>query len=127
MARFLLFLALLITPLYAAPPAIKLTAPGTIGKAPLTFDLRITLEPDERNRQICLHVQQTRGGDHERLGCWEVDAEREPRTTWKRIKDLDAGEWDITASVIRNDEKSTLSNRVTMQVFGLGYEPPPTQ
>ncbi len=127
MARFLLIFTLLTTSLYAAPPAIQVTVPTGIGNAPYSLRLRITLEPDPRNRWVCLYVRQTRGGAQEHNSCWDVQAEREARTTWRLIKDLDAGEWTFIAAIMRNDEQSTLSNREKIQVFGFGYEPPPTE
>lgn len=126
MARLLLLFLLLIAPLQAATPAIRIKLPveRVIVAAPGSMRLAIFLEPNERNRWVCLYVKQIQNGNLERTGCWAVDAEKEARTTWKEIKDLDAGQWDIVAAVIRNDETSTLSNRYTVHVTGFGYSLP---
>lgn len=119
-----LLLLLLSTPLFAEP--IKVTVPGnrTVGMNPLTIRLQITLEPNEANRWVCLYVKQTYGGTQEKNSCWDVDAEREAKTTWRLLKDLTTGKWEIVAAVVRQDEKSVLSNRLLLTVLGPGYESP---
>lgn len=126
MARFLLLLALLIAPLQAATPAIRIKLPveRVIVAAPGSMRLAIFLEPNERNRWVCLYVRQIQNGDAEHTSCWEVQADKEARTTWKDIRDLEAGQWDIVAAVLRNDDTSTLSNRYTVHVTGFGYSLP---
>lgn len=108
----------------AAPP-IALDTRSQLASSPGYFRLRITVEPDARNRYLCLQWVQTRSGNAEHTGCWEIQAEREPRTTWKDLKELPAGKYAVVAWVIRNDEQKSLSNPLTLIVTGLGYEPDP--
>lgn len=125
MIRSLLLALVLSATLSAAPPPLKISTPRnlTVGSAPLFIRLAITLEPDARNRWLCLYVRQVRGGSEEKTSCWDVQADKEARTTWKDIKDLGAGEWDIVAAILRNDEQSVMSNRIHFTVIGIGYDP----
>lgn len=108
----------------AEPPPIRISVPGTMGNAPLYLRVRITLEPNERNRWVCLYAQQIQNGSERISHCWEVQAEQEARTSWRELKRLTAGQWDVVAAVLRNDDTSTLSNRYTLHVLGMGYESP---
>ena len=117
MIRVPLVLALLAPAvLSASPPAIAITSSYLTGFTPFSTRVRISLTPDHRNRWVCLYVQQVDGEMVDRTSCWEVQAEQEARTTWKTLQ-LDAGEWDITAAVLRNDDQGVLSNRLTAHVF----------
>lgn len=126
MIRSILLSLLLSVTLCAATPAIRIKLPleRVVGAAPLSLRLAIYLDPQERNRWVCLYAKQTRNGSQEKTSCWEVQAEHEALVTWRDIKDLSAGEWVIAAAVLRNDDSSTLSNRYTIQVTGFGYDLP---
>lgn len=126
MARLLLLLLLLTAPLQAATPAIRIKLPveRVILAAPGSMRLAIFLEPNPANRWVCLYVRQIQNGTNEHTSCWEVNADKEARTTWRDVKDLDAGQWDVVAAVLRNDDTSTLSNRYTVHVTGFGYSLP---
>ena len=105
----------------AAPPPIRIAISNIIGSAPLYLRIRVTLEPDTRNRWVCLYASELRHGI-QITSCWEVQAEREAKTTWRELKRLTAGKWDVVAAAIRNDEQATLSNRYTIRVIGHGDE-----
>ena len=122
--RLLLCLSCFTTLLFAANPPIKITIATLIGSAPVYLRVRVTVEPDDRNRWVCLYAQQVRGGQESVTSCWEVHGKVEAKTTWREIKRLGGGKWDITAAVIRNDERSILSNRYTVTVLGHGYYEP---
>jgi hypothetical protein len=126
--RSIVAVAIALCPVVAtATSPITLDSRVLIGAAPAWFRVRITLEPDARNRYLCLQWQQIRSGNAQKIGCWSVDAEREPRTMWKDIKDLAAGKYVVVAYVIRNDEQRSISNPVTLTVTGIGYEPDPEE
>lgn len=121
-------LGLLLLPailLAAEPPPLKIRVPGYVGSAPMDLPVRITLEPNEKNRWVCLYAVAVRGGGDEVTSCWEVMAEKEPRTTNRMIRHMSAGVWEIVAAVLRNDEQATLSNRLTIHVIGIGYQSDP--
>lgn len=99
----------LSTPLSAAPP-ISIYVHSTIGTAPLYLNVRINLTPDSRNRWVCLYAQQIEQGSEAITSCWDVEGEREAKTTWRMLKRLSAGRWDIRAAVIRNDDQASISN-----------------
>lgn len=104
--------ALLSVSIQASSP-ISIESKQMMGNAPATFRIRIMLEPDERNRVVCLQV-----GD-ERRSCWTVQAEKEARTTWRELRDLRSGEYEVRAYIIRNDEQIVLSNTLTLTVIGI--------
>src|SRR3990167_5660178 len=104
----LLLVGALSTSLVAEAP-ISLEIRSLMGSAPFTTRARISLPPHPDNRYVCLSWQQIRGGNEGRTSCWSVAGEREALTTWKLLKDLSAGKWDVVAYVLRNDEQGTLS------------------
>lgn len=127
LCNLLLAVAVAVSTATAAVPPIKIDSRQHTGIAPAMFRVRITLEPDARNRYVCLQWVLLRPGYAEHTGCWEVDAEHEQKTTWKELKDLDAGKYAVTAYVIRNDEQAILSNPLTLMVTGFGFELDPEQ
>jgi len=118
-----LLIAVAIAPSIAAAPPIRIDSRQLTGSAPAYFRIRLTLEPDERNRWVCLRWHQTTGGQQEKTSCWSVQAEQEARTTWKELKELPAGKYAVVAYVVRNDEQAQLSNTLSLTVIGIGYEP----
>lgn len=84
--------------------------------------LGIHVEPDERNRRVCLEVD----GARYQNSCWNHDG-TSALTTWRDIKDMRPGKWIMRATIIRNDESLSLSNTLEVTVYGLGYEPPPEE
>lgn len=89
-----------------------------------THRVKITLEPNEANRFLCFTVQQVQGGNQEKTSCWSVQADKEARTTWKWVNDLDSGRWVMRAAVRRNDDTQILSNEIEIHVLGPNYSPP---
>lgn len=88
-----------------------------------THRVKITLQPDKANRFVCFYVRQIQGGGEEKTSCWEVQGDKEAKTTWKWVQDLPSGKWSIRAAVIRNDEQASLSNEIVIHVFGPNYDP----
>lgn len=127
LCNLLLAVAVAVSTATAAAPPIKIDSRYVMAPGPATFRIRITLEPDARNRYVCLQWVQLRPGHAEHTSCWEVDAEHEAKTTWKDIKEIPAGKYGVTAYVVRNDEQATLSNRLTLIVTGFGFEMDPEQ
>lgn len=81
-----------------APVPIALYTPGYyVGLEPATVRLRITLDPHPDNRVLCLVYDGT--GDAG-SSCWEVDG-TSPRTSWRELRGLSAGEYQVSARVAR--------------------------
>ena len=126
MISSLLLTLLLSTSLaFAGEPDIKITTSQLLGNSPLDVRVRVTIQPDTRNRWACLYTTQYVGGSAQFSSCWELQAEKEAKTTWRTVKRLTGGKWDIVAGVIRNDGTSTLSNRFQIRVIGQGFEADP--
>lgn len=83
----------------ANPPALVINTYPRISSAPATIRVRITLTQDPQNRALCLQVD----GTEFRSSCWEIDAQRAPRTAERWVKDLPAGCYTATAAVGRED------------------------
>lgn len=112
----------------AAPPPISIDVRhGNSGGAPLTVRVRVTVEPDTRNRHMCLSWTQIQGGTQARTSCQEMQGNEEPRTFWQDVKSLSSGKWDLVAFVIRNDDTRAVSNHITLHSFGPNYESDPTE
>lgn len=118
MGRFLSLLIglfLLIAILGAAPAPISVTATPRVGIAPLFVRARITIEPDEENRRVCLAVIDQLGPIQ--TSCWTLNGLSSPRTTIHEFKDLEQGDFDIIATVERSSgNKSSVPLHV--QVMG---------
>ena len=124
---------LINTAVVAAASPIAIDTRQNVGSAPATFRIRITVEPDIKNRYLCLVWSQVQGGRNERTSCQAIDALVKddgtvvlpPKTHWQMLRDLPSGRWEVVAYVVRNDEQGRLSNRLTLKVLGPNYESEP--
>ncbi len=125
-ASFLVNVAFLFATLHAqSGPPIAITTSQVMGNSPLDLRVRITIQPDARNRWACLYATQFVGGSAQFSSCWELQAEKEAKTTWRTVKRLTGGKWEVAAAVIRQDSDSVLSNRQQIRVIGQGFEADP--
>lgn len=120
MRRLLALLVLCtLSPLHAAPPPVSLDTlvSARMGRAPMTVRFRATVQPDQRNRQLCFDwVSDASSGQ----GCTPLEGDQAPLTTWRDITFRTSGEFIVSARLERNDGHTLLSNIVTIHVYGLG-------
>ncbi len=102
-----------------APPISVDTRVRIALRAPADFHIRISVEPHAANRTVCLHADLDGMPDVQK-GCWNAGA----LTTWRWLKGLDTGDWDIYATVERNDNTTMRSLPLRLVVRGPGYEEP---
>lgn len=109
------------TAIAAAPPPISVDTKVRISlKIPAEFKVRISVEPHPANRQVCLHAGLNGFPDVEK-GCFNAGA----KTEWRWLKLRESGEWEVYATVERNDGTTQKSLPITLTVKGPGYEDPP--
>lgn len=83
------------------------------------FRIRITVEPHPANRTVCLHADLNGFRDVEK-GCFNAGA----KTEWRNLKLRDVGDYDVYATVERNDNTTQQSAKIRIVVRGPGYEEP---
>lgn len=111
----LMLMVLLATSVGAAPPAITLSSEFKFGYAPATVKVRIQVEPNPDNRLVCLEYD---GGSYSQ-SCWEVNATT-PRTTWRTLVRIPAGDYIAVAQVVLANGRSRVSNRLEFTVLASG-------
>jgi len=116
---------LLLSGVTLASPSPEVTTRIPITNAPGWFNLRISVPKDERNRVLCLQVQQVQNGSYYRNSCWAHEGVAAPLTTWKMVKELQAGRYLAAVVVVRSDETRQVSAPITLRVMGFGYESEP--
>lgn len=102
----------------AAAPPLTVDIKQTLTQAGRDVRARVIVEPDPANRTVCLHGD-LKGFPDLYKSCWNADG---PRSTWKTMKKLEAGAWEVYASVERNDNTTRYSSKVRVTVMGLGFE-----
>lgn len=70
------------------------------GFEPLNTKTRISLEPSDNNRGICV-VWTNLTTDDQRVSCRTLDGANEPKTFWYEYKKMPAGEWVIVVQIER--------------------------
>lgn len=108
----------------AAPPVSVDTRVKIALTSGAEFHIRITVDPHPANREVCLRAD-LNGFPDVKKSCWSVHGEKSPRTTWKWLKDMDTGDWQVYATVERNDGRTLRSLPMRLTVRGPGYEEPP--
>jgi hypothetical protein len=89
-------------PALGANEAVKIhVTPGT-GFAPLAVVIRTTLDPHVDNRQLCVIWSNHTTAEYGK-SCELVEGDRAPRTFFSRRALLSAGEYTVTASILRSD------------------------
>lgn len=101
----------------AAPPVSVDTRVKISLSMPAQFKIRITVDPHPANRTTCLHW-----GIHGfyQKGCFNSGV----RTEWKWITLRETGDWEVYATVERNDGRTLRSMPMRLVVRGPGYEEP---
>lgn len=105
----------------AAAPPVSVDTRVKVAMAPGTFRIRVYVEPHPANREVCLHADMN-GFPDTYKSCWGADG---VKSTWKWLKDIEAGDWDVYATVERNDGRTLRSMPMRLVVRGPGYEEPP--
>ena len=88
----------------SASPLITVTANPQVAYAPATIKVQIQVAPDDTNRTVCLEYD---GGDYSK-SCWDVDGSS-PRTYFKTLRNLTAGDYVIRATVTRADQSNSIA------------------
>lgn len=101
--------------LAGAPPApITLSASPTVGFAPFSTRVKVTITRAAVNRAACVEVD---GPHYFQSDCWDHVGEGAPLTTWKMFYDMPEGEYAITATVERADHSTSIA---TVNVIAKG-------
>lgn len=90
---------LLLLTLLTSNPQVDLHLSPRQGFSPATINARVTIEPNESNREACLQWDSedefaTPGQD-----CWPLAGAEAPRTSFKVIKDLGPGTYGVRVAV----------------------------
>ena len=91
-----LAVALLVCPVVAAEPALKLGVSPRVSSAPTTIRFTITIEPNPTNRKVCL----TYDGGEAGMSCWQVDGDTHARTQWFERRIGRGGEYFATLTLV---------------------------
>lgn len=98
-----------------ADPPISLRLTPSFGYAPLAVQLSIRVVPHADNRVVCIDINSSNG--YYRRSCFEHIGAKGPGLIVQSYTNLDAGTYDVIASVIRVD-KSVYSASATFQALG---------
>lgn len=101
-------------PASSEPPAIDLTVTPHVGRAPLEVLAKIMLQKNEHNRSLCIEWDQLLDGG---MGCQTVDGAEQAVTVWRHITLRLGGEYNITATVARDDGSLKQTIPITIQVL----------
>ena len=104
----------------AAAPPVSVDTRVKVAMAPGTFRIRVYVDPHSANREVCLHADMNGFPDMYK-SCWTADG---VKSTWKWLKDIEAGNWEVYATVERNDGRTLRSLPMRLVVRGPGYEEP---
>lgn len=86
----------LASPVNAEQP-IRITVSPRIGAAPLSIQVRLTVEPNRANKGACVIYD----GPVYRSSCWELTGSDDPKTFWLQFRDLPEGSYTVTGAVLR--------------------------
>ena len=110
------------TTVAAAPPPISVDTRVKVGMQGADFRIRTYVEPHPANRTVCLHADLN--GFHDVFkACWNADG---TKSTWRWLKQLEAGSWEVYATVERNDNTTHTSIKMPIRVIGPDDDPSPT-
>lgn len=101
------------TPTTADAP-ISITVRPTIVMYPGNAQLRVLVARDEKNRELVLEVD---GPNYYRSSSMDLNGASAPRTHTFTTQNLPQGEFEVRATVRRND-RSAASDRRTLRVIG---------
>ena len=96
---FLLLVSLVAFAGQSFNSSLSITASPRIGFAPLSTNVRMTIEPSPDNRAACFSYD---GPEQASQSCWEIDG-GSGRTTFKAISGLPAGSYELSITVERRD------------------------
>lgn len=122
-SALLLAVAIATSPVIAAAPPLSVDTRVKVGHVGADFHIRVHVEPHEANRTVCLHADLNTFPDVFKA-CWNADGLQGTKTTWRWLKDCEAGKWEVYATVDRIDGKTLSSPRMLLTVYGPGYDEP---
>lgn len=109
-------LAIVLGANVAAP--ISLAVTPRVGFAPMEVRVRLTIEPDERNRQFCLSLDSNSPGAPSYPGsCLSLEGARAAKTREIWYHGLPPGDYVLSAAVALNDGSIRRTPPVTLQVL----------
>lgn len=76
--------------------AIILTVSPQNGFAPLTVEARLTIEPSDVNRRICVSWESDQNSGS---ACWQLDGSSAPRTQVRHLLFHQEGTYDVVAEL----------------------------
>lgn len=97
-----------------ADEAISITVRPAVMSYRGSTQLKVLVSRNERNRLLVWEVD---GPNFYRSSSIELDGAASPRSYFFMVKDLPGGEFDVRATVKRNDS-STVTDRRTIRVVG---------
>jgi hypothetical protein len=122
MAPFLTFLfSLFLSAALLAEPAVDLHVPAAVLGAPGNMRVRISIQPDEKNRWGCFGWVQIDGAAA-KSSCWSIEGSAEAKTIYKNVVDLPAGDYELSAWVVQNDASIKRSILRTLRVIGPRFD-----
>jgi hypothetical protein len=98
----------------AADEAISITVRPTIVMYPGNAQLKVLVARDEKNRELVLEVD---GPSYYRSSSMDLSGASAPRSYQFMTQNLPSGEFEVRATVRRND-RSAASDRRTLKVIG---------
>ena len=97
-----------------ADEAISITVRPAVATARANAQLKVFVVPDEKNRTLVWEVD---GPTYYRSSTMEIDGASAPRRYVFMVRDLPAGDFEVRATLMRND-RSVAVDRSTIKVIG---------
>jgi hypothetical protein len=115
MRRTLLML-LAVLAIAASPQPLTIDVSPRIGRAPQDIHIKTRVQPDERNRALCLVVD----GPQYRSSCWELPGKAAPITTDTWLKDFPGGHYAVAVvlSRLEDGKRVDITRSVPVCVIG---------
>ena len=101
-----------------ADEAISITVRPAVASYRGNAQLKVLVSRNERNRMLVWEVD---GPNYYRSSSIPLDGAASPRSYFFMVRELPAGEFDVRASVRRNDNSVVMDRRSIMVVGGPGF------
>lgn len=113
--RVALVLGMFLTSIHAnADDAVSISVRPSVTTARGNAQLRVLIARDEKNRSLSWEVD---GPSFYRSSTIELDGAASPRSYFFMVRELPSGEFEVRATVMRND-RSVVIDRSTIKVVG---------
>jgi hypothetical protein len=107
----------------AAAPPVTVDTRVKIAMQGADFHIRTYVDPHPANRTICLHADLD-GFKDVFKACWYANG---TKTVWRWLKNMEAGKWEVYATVERNDNTTVSSPHMSLTVIGPDSLPDPIE